>query len=234
MKKTEILILTVLILFVFTTSVSADRVGELKLKNRIVTTTMAIMTSVPHLTDGNIEIETDDENILVYQMGEKGKLTSREKQVVALTKVGAFVNRSIATGLAIYGPIIGLSTSPPIVFQGCGQLYNGLRLSSITGNLWNKHYLKASILAINEVMFLGVEKFGDPVEKDIDPMISEIMVGTFLAGYVWSIYDANVSAKKINEIEMRMQQYQQEQKDTSTSLNYIPHEGWMASHSIRF
>jgi hypothetical protein len=81
-------------------------------------------------------------------------------------------------------------------------------------------------------MFLSVEKFGDPFEKDIDPMISEIAVGTFLAGYVWSLYDANVSAKKINEI--RIQQYQQEKKSTSTSLNYIPHEGWMASHSIRF
>ena len=232
MKKTEILILTVLILFVFTTSVSADRVGELKLKNRIITTTMAIMTSVPHLTDGNIEIETGDENVLVSQMSEKGKLTPREKQVAAPTKVGAFANRSIATALAIYGPIIGLSASPPIVFQGYGQLYNGLRLSSITGNLWNKHYLKASILAINLVMFLGVEKFGDSFEKDTNTMISEIAVGAFLAGYVWSIYDANVSAKKINEI--RIQQYQQEKKSTSTSLNYIPHEGWMASHSIRF
>ena len=187
MKKTEILILTVLILFVFTTSVSADRVGELKLKNRIITTTMAIMTSVPHLTDGNIEIETGDESVLVSQMSEKGKLIPREKQVAAPTKVGAFANRSIATALAIYGPIIGFSASPPIVFQGYGQLYNGLRLSSITGNLWNKHYLKASILAINLVMFLGVEKLEDTFEKDIDPMISEIAVGTFLAGYVWSI-----------------------------------------------
>ena len=232
MKKTGILIFGILILFVFAISISEVRAGEVKFKNRTIATTMAIMAFVPHLTDGNIEIETGDESVLVSQMSEKGKLTPREKQVAAPTKVGAFANRSIATALAVYGPIIGFSASTPIVFQGYGQLYNGLRLSSITGNLWNKHYLKASILAINLVMFLGVEKFGDPFEKDIDPMISEIMVGTFLAGYVWSIYDANVSAKKINE--MRMQQYQQEQKDTSTSLNYIPHEGWMASHSIRF
>ena len=69
-------------------------------------------------------IETGDESILAYQMGEKGKVIPREKQVNKLTKVGAFVNRSIATSLAIYGPIIGIFPliSYPFPFQGCGQL----------------------------------------------------------------------------------------------------------------
>ena len=181
-------------------------------------------------------IETNDESILTYQMGEKEKVIPKEKQANKLTKVGAFVNRSIATTLAIYGPIIGISPliSYPFPFQGCGQLYNGLRLSSITGNLWNKHYLKSSVLLINLAVYLGVEKFGDNFDEDTNTLISEIGVGFFLTGYVWSIYDANVSAKKINEMEMGSQQYQKERQETSTSLNYIPYEGWMVSHNIRF
>ena len=42
-------------------------------------------------------IETNDESILTYQMGEKEKVLPKEKQANKLTKVGAFVNRSIAT-----------------------------------------------------------------------------------------------------------------------------------------
>ena len=104
--------------------------------------------------------------------------------------------------MAIYGPIIGISPliSYPFPFQGCGQLYNGLRLSSIAGNLWNKHYLKASVFLINLAVYLGVEKFGDSFDEDTNTLISEIGVGVFLTGYIWSIYDANISAKKINEI----------------------------------
>ena len=83
-------------------------------------------------------------------------------------------------------------------------------------------------------MYLGVEKFGDNFDEDTNTLISEIGVGFFLTGYVWSIYDANVSAKKINEMEMGSQQYQKERQETSTSLNYIPYEGWMVSHNIRF
>jgi hypothetical protein len=83
MKKTGILIFGILILFVFAISISEVRAGEVKFKNRTIATTMAIMAFVPHLTDGNIEIETGDESVLVSQMSEKGKLTPREKQVAA-------------------------------------------------------------------------------------------------------------------------------------------------------
>ena len=148
MKKTGVLILTPLVLFLLATIGSANRTGELKLENRVVATKMLMKVPVSHLTDRNIEIETSDESILVSQMGEKGKVIPREKQINKLTDSGTFVNKSIVTTQAIYGPIIGIS---PLIgyrfpFQGCGQLYNGLRPSSITGNLWNKHYLKASVL----------------------------------------------------------------------------------------
>jgi len=65
MKKTGILIFGILILFVFAISISEVRAGEVKFKNRTIATTMAIMAFVPHLTDGNIEIETGDESVLV-------------------------------------------------------------------------------------------------------------------------------------------------------------------------
>lgn len=52
----------------------------------------------------------------------------------------------------------------------------------------------------------------------------------FFASYAYGIYDANVSAKRINEA--RLQEY--EEKEISTSLNYIPHQGLMASYSMRF
>ena len=80
MKKTGILIFGILILFVFAISISEVRAGEVKFKNRTIATTMAIMAFVPHLTDGNIEIETGDESVLVSQMSEKGKLTPRENR----------------------------------------------------------------------------------------------------------------------------------------------------------
>ncbi len=51
-----------------------------------------------------------------------------------------------------------------------------------------------------------------------------------LVNYGYAIYDANVSAKKINE--KRLQRY--EQSNASTLLQYIPHEGLMASYSYRF
>ena len=102
----------------FAISISEVRAGEVKFKNRTIATTMAIMAFVPHLTDGNIEIETGDESVLVSQMSEKGKLTPREKQVAAPTKVGAFANRSIATALAVYGPIIGFSVSVTKTHKG--------------------------------------------------------------------------------------------------------------------
>ena len=51
-----------------------------------------------------------------------------------------------------------------------------------------------------------------------------------LGGYALSIIDANSSDKKINA--MKLKRYQP--KNVSTSLNYIPNQGLMASYNVRF
>ena len=65
-----------------------------------------------------------------------------------------------------------------------------------------------------------------------------IGAGMVVGGYIWSIIDANLSAKKINELSTKkinaakLNRYQQ--KEVSTSLNYIPNQGLMASYNVRF
>ena len=62
----------------------------------------------------------------------------------------------------------------------------------------------------------------------------------FLGGYAWSMIDANLSAKKVNQLSnqkieaLKLKDYQSEDAPTSLNLNYIPHEGLMASYHFRF
>ena len=61
-----------------------------------------------------------------------------------------------------------------------------------------------------------------------------------VGGYILSIVDANLSAKKINQLSnqkinaLKLKDYQSEDAPTSLNLNYIPHEGLMASYHFRF
>jgi len=89
-----------------------------------------------------------------------------------------------------------------------------------SGQLYNKEYDKA-------LAFLGVSLASSYLYVEGG---SDVYAGLSLITYVSAIYDANVSAKRINEA--RLQEY--EEKEISTSLNYIPYQGLMASYSMRF
>ena len=123
MQKTGVLILSVLILLVFITSTSAERMDEVKLKSR-----------------------------------------------------------TLATTLAVVGPAVPIPFIFPL-FQGYGQIYNG-------------QYLKGAGFCLHSVVsgFLLVN--GSDV-------IATLGVGMLIGGYVLSIIDANLSAKKINQQRLK-------------------------------
>ena len=63
-----------------------------------------------------------------------------------------------------------------------------------------------------------------------DDTMAVIGASMVLGRYILSIIDANLPTKKINA--MKLKKYQPE--DTSTSFNYIPHQGLIASYNLRF
>lgn len=119
-------------------------------------------------------------------------------------------SRTVATALAVVGPFFPLGV--PIV-QGYGQIYNGQYLKGAS-------FLISGLIALT--LLVQAEEYLDTREK-----LGFSILGL---GYIWSIADANLSVKKINAT--RLSKYQQ--KDISTSLNYILHQGLMTSYNIRF
>jgi len=211
MQEAVILILTLLILLVSNT----DTLAKVK------------MLDVVHLTDGNtvtgeiieiipketIKIETTDGKLITYPLDQIEKKTRVEVE---------FKSRTSATIRAAVFPIfpVGLLSFGVPVFSGWGQFYNG-------------QYLKAVGFLVNG--FIGMNVLMASEDSDTAAVIGAGMV---VGGYIWSIIDANLSAKKINELSTKkinatkLNRYQQ--KEVSTSLNYIPNQGLMASYNVRF
>ena len=60
-----------------------------------------------------------------------------------------------------------------------------------------------------------------------------------VGGYILSIINANLSAKKINQlsnqtIEMKLKNYRHKDVSNSFDFNYIPNQEMMASYNVRF
>ena len=91
-------------------------------------------------------------------------------------------SRTLATTLAVVGPAVPIPFIFPL-FQGYGQIYNG-------------QYLKRAGFCLHSVVsgFLLVN--GSDV-------IATLGVGMLIGGYVLSIIDANLSAKKINQQRLK-------------------------------
>ena len=76
----------------------------------------------------------------------------------------------------------------------------------------------------------------DPPDNVTAATGASIIIGS----YIWSVIDANLSAKKINQssnqkIEaLKQKKHQSQDTTTSLNLNYIPHQGLMASYGLRF
>ena len=83
-------------------------------------------------------------------------------------------------------------------------------------------------------MFSGFDD--DPPDNVTAATGASMIIGS----YIWSVIDANLSAKKINQssnqkIEALKQKKNQSQDvPISLNLNYLPREGMIASYSYRF
>ena len=100
------------------------------------------------------------------------------------------------------------------------------------GEIYNGHYFTAAGFLVNSFVDvqLGIGAlYGESwtgLDSDNESIIGAVMI---VSGYVLSVIVTNCSAKKIDELSnkkinaTKLKKYQQ--KDASTSLNYIPHEG---------
>ncbi|MAT75678.1 hypothetical protein CMK14_11110 [Candidatus Poribacteria bacterium] len=95
------------------------------------------------------------------------------------------------------------------LFQGYGQIYNG-------------QYLKAAGFFVNAV--IGGNIFMGSEAMDSNTM-AVIGAGMVLTGYVLSIIDANLSAKKINQKRL---------KSGTNNLNSAPPQILIGSYNVRF
>ena len=213
LKNGILLVLGVLVLFIFTARASA--------KTKII--------DVIYLTDGSVVtgkiIEKIPDEIIKIKITDGNKLLKLPyfsysvDQIEKMDKVKVeFKSRTVATLFAVVGPLF---TVLPI-FQGYGQLYNG-------------QYLKAAGFFLNG--FAGITLF---LNSGLAGGDGGLGAGMVLGGYIWSIADANQSAEKINQLsnqkvnELKLKNDQPKDVPISLNLNYIPHEGMMASYSFGF
>ena len=216
MQKTVILVLSVLVLSVFTTNALA----KIKIIDLIYLTDGSVVTGkiIEKIPDESIKIETKekswtkDQSISIIEISEVDKI--KTIQFIEPTSPG------LATGLGcgtIYLNFTLLSaTSTPIPISGVGQVYNGQPLKG---------------LAFFGIGILGsyLIKFGsDNAEWTFDDRIGELGVTLVLGSMLLSPIDAYYSAKKINS------EAKKKLLSTTTSLQYVPLQGMMASYSYRF
>ena len=162
-------------------------------------------TIIENIPNESLKIKTADGDVSVVEMSEVEKVTP---------KVTKPKSPATAVGLGCGTGCLSLYLSPltqiqiPIV--GIGQVYNG-------------QYKKG-------LAFFGVGLFGfylsgvgrDDEEWTFRDRIGELGV-TLIIG---SAVDAYYSAKRIN--------LEAEKKASSTSLDYTPHQGIMASYNVGF
>ena len=228
MQKTVILVLSVLVLSLFTTKALAK----------------TQMLDVIHLTDGGVVVgeiieiipnqtvklkthvlDNSYQGIFFLQEPDEGELKIYPfEQIEKMSKIKVkFRNRTTATVRAALLPSIPFLYP---IFPGWGQFYNGQQDKGI-GFL---------ILSISGIFIMSSGFEDDPPDNVTAATGASIIIGS----YIWSVIDANLSAKKINQssnqkIEaLKQKKYQSQDAPTSLNLNYIPHQGLMASYGLRF
>ena len=208
MQKTVILVLSVLVLFMFIADASAKAkiIDVVHLKNG------SIIQGTVTVINESIKIETDDGSTFIVEMSEVDKI----KKVEFIKPK----NPLVATGLGCGTMYLNFTLLPviPIPISGVGQVYNG-------------QYLKG--LAFFGIGILGsyLGGFGlDDEDWTFDDRIGELGITLVLGSMLLSPIDAYYSAKRINsEAKKKLLS-----TTTSLNLNYIPHEGLMASYHFRF
>ena len=228
MQKTVILVLSILVLSVFTTKALAK----------------TQMLDVIHLTDGGVVVgeiieiipnqtvklkthvlDNSYQGIFFLQEPDEGELKIYPfEQIEKMSKIKVkFRNRTTATVRAALLPSIPFLYP---IFPGWGQFYNGQQDKGI-GFL---------ILSVSGIFIMSSGFEGDSPDNVTAATGASMIIGS----YIWSVIDANLSAKKINQssnqkIEaLKQKKHQSQDALTSLNLNYIPHQGLMASYGLRF
>ena len=228
MQKTVILVLSVLVLSLFTTKALAK----------------TQMLDVIHLTDGGVVVgeiieiipnqtvklkthvlDNSYQGIFFLQEPDEGELKIYPfEQIEKMSKIEVkFRNRTTATVRAALLPSIPFLYP---IFPGWGQFYNGQQDKGI-GFL---------ILSVSGIFIMSSGFEDDPPDNVTAATGASMIIGS----YIWSVIDANLSAKKINQssnqkIEaLKQKKHQSQDTTTSLNLNYIPREGLMASYGLRF
>jgi len=228
MQKTVILVLSVLVLSLFTTKALAK----------------TQMLDVIHLTDGGVVVgeiieiipnqtvklkthvlDNSYQGIFFLQEPDEGELGIYPfEQIEKMSKIKVkFRNRTTATVRAALLPSIPFLYP---IFPGWGQFYNGQQDKGIG-------FLMLSLGGI----FTMSSAFDDDPPDNVTAATGASMI---IGSYIWSVIDANLSAKKINQssnqkIEaLKQKKHQSQDAPTSLNLNYIPHQGLMASYGLRF
>ena len=228
MQKTVILVLSVLVLSLFTTKALAK----------------TQMLDVIHLTDGGVVVgeiieiipnqtvklkthvlDNSYQGIFFLQEPDEGELKIYPfEQIEKMSKIKVkFRNRTTATVRAALLPSIPFLYP---IFPGWGQFYNGQQDKGIG-------FLMLSLGGI----FTMSSAFDDDPPDNVTAATGASMI---IGSYIWSVIDANLSAKKINQssnqkIEaLKQKKHQSQDAPTSLNLNYIPHQGLMASYGLRF
>ena len=219
MQKTVILVLSVLVLSVFTTNALA----KIKIIDLIYLTDGSVVTGkiIEKIPDESIKIETKekswtkDQSISIIEISEVDKI--KTIQFIEPTSPG------LATGLGcgtIYLNFTLLSaTSTPIPISGVGQIYNGQYLKGLA-------FFGIGILG-SYLEYLIINQDDEELET-IDDRIGELGATLIIGSIVLSPIDAYYSAKRINS------EAKKKALSTTTFLQYIPHEGMMASYNVKF
>ena len=214
MQKTVILVLSVLVLSVFTTKALAK----------------TQMVDVIHLTDGSVVVGKIIENIpdesIKIETKEKSWTKDQSISIIEMSDVDKIkkiqfvepISPGFAAGLGCGTMYLNFTLLPAIPISGVGQIYNGQPLKGLA-------FFGIGVLG----SYLG--EFGlDDAEWTFDDRIGELGVTLVLGSMLLSPIDAYYSAKRINsEAKKKLLS-----TTTSLNLNYIPHQGMMASYSYRF
>ena len=208
MKQISILVLGVLILFMFTAGVPAKAkiIDVVHLKNG------SVIQGTVTVINESIKIETDDGSTFIVEMSKVDKI----KKIEFIKPKNPLVATGLGCGTIYLNFALLSATSTPIPISGVGQIYNG-------------QYLKG--LAFFGIGVLGsyLGEFGlDDAEWTFDDRIGELGVTLVLGSMLLSPIDAYYSAKRINS------EAKKKLLSTTTSLQYVPHQGLMASYGLRF
>ena len=229
MQKTVILILGMLILLMFTANATAatdKRIDVIYLTDGSVVVG-EITEIIPNETVKlkTYVLDNSYQGISFLQEPDKGELKIYPfGQIEKMSKVEVkFRNRTMATVRAALLPSIPFLYP---IFPGWGQFYNGQQDKGI-GFL---------ILSVSGIFIMSSGFEGDSPDNVTAVAGASIIIGS----YIWSVIDANLSAKKINQSsnqkinELKLKNDQQKDVPTSLNLNYLPSQGMMASYSYRF